>query len=166
LVRDRPHPGERFAWVYAAHGLVHAYMLVLPSVLVLILVEFAAFLLGGAAVTLMSGLRGWGLVAVGALFSLLLFSCQPMGNALLAILTPRGRRGLAYGVGFTLSFGVGSLANASLGYVADHRGLASVFAGLGLATIPGFLAAAGLALGVGSGRDRLSDVHPMEVRRR
>jgi MFS family permease len=121
--------------------------------------------LGGVVVASMSAFSGWMLVAMGALFSLLLFSCQPMGNALLAFFTPSGRRGLAYGVAFTFSFGVGSLANASLGYLADRAGLQAVFVGLGAATVPGLLAVAALALGVGTGKDMLHGVHRSEVRR-
>jgi hypothetical protein len=114
-----------------------------------------AFLCGALAVATMSFLRGWPLVALGGLFSLLLFSCQPMGNALLAAFTPISRRGLAFGVSFTLSFGVGSLANASMGYVADQAGLNWVFFALGMTALPGVVA--GLALAAGAGVRASSD---------
>jgi MFS family permease len=74
-------------------------------------------------------------VALAGLFSLLIFLGQPITNQLVARSTRAGRRGAAYGTYFSLSFGVGALAGAAGGVVADRSGLAAVFGFLGLVAI-------------------------------
>jgi MFS family permease len=74
-------------------------------------------------------------VALAGLFSLLIFLGQPITNQLVARSTRAGRRGTAYGTYFSLSFGVGALAGAAGGIVADRSGLAAVFGFLGLVAV-------------------------------
>lgn len=74
-------------------------------------------------------------VALAGLMSALIFVGQPLTNQLVARATEAGRRGVAYGTYFSLSFGVGSLAGAAGGLVADRSGLAAVFGFLGLVAI-------------------------------
>jgi MFS family permease len=74
-------------------------------------------------------------VALAGLFSLLIFLGQPITNQLVASSTRAGRRGAAYGTYFSLSFGVGALAGAAGGVVADRSGLAAVFGFLGLVAV-------------------------------
>ena len=74
-------------------------------------------------------------VALAGLFSLLIFLGQPITNQLVARSTRAGRRGAAYGTYFSLSFGVGALAGAAGGIVADRSGLAAVFGFLGLVAV-------------------------------
>jgi predicted MFS family arabinose efflux permease len=74
-------------------------------------------------------------VALAGLFSLLIFLGQPITNQLVARSTRAGRRGAAYGTYFSLSFGVGALAGAAGGVVADRSGLAAVFGFLGLVAV-------------------------------
>jgi MFS family permease len=74
-------------------------------------------------------------VALAGLFSLLIFLGQPITNQLVARSTRAGRRGAAYGTYFSLSFGVGALAGAAGGLVADRSGLATVFGFLGLVAV-------------------------------
>jgi MFS family permease len=74
-------------------------------------------------------------VALAGLFSLLIFLGQPITNQLVARSTRPGRRGTAYGTYFSLSFGVGALAGAAGGIVADRSGLAAVFGFLGLVAV-------------------------------
>jgi MFS family permease len=74
-------------------------------------------------------------VALAGLFSLLIFLGQPITNQLVARSTWAGRRGAAYGTYFSLSFGVGALAGAAGGIVADRSGLAAVFGFLGLVAV-------------------------------
>jgi MFS family permease len=74
-------------------------------------------------------------VALAGLFSLLIFLGQPITNQLVARSTRAGRRGAAYGTYFALSFGVGALAGAAGGVVADRDGLAAVFGFLGLVAV-------------------------------
>jgi MFS family permease len=74
-------------------------------------------------------------VALAGLFSLLIFLGQPITNQLVARSTRAGRRGVAYGTYFSLSFGVGALAGTAGGIVADRSGLAAVFGFLGLVAV-------------------------------
>jgi MFS family permease len=91
---------------------------------------YGAALLVGAAV----GWAGAGLAGVllAGLFGVLIFVGQPISNQLVSRATRAGRRGIAYGTYFSLSFGVGALAGTSGGAVADRWGLAAVFTLLGL----------------------------------
>lgn len=100
--------------------------------------------LSAGTVAAMGLVTGWFLVAVAAVFSIVLFAGQPMGNTLVANYTSEFRRGVAYGVSFTLAFGVGSLAGGAMGYVADWAGLNAVYLGLGVSGIPGVAAAMAL----------------------
>jgi len=74
-------------------------------------------------------------VVLASVFSLLIFLGQPLTNQLVARGTSAGRRGAAYGGYFSLSFGVGAFAGTAGGVVADHAGLAAVFALLGLVAL-------------------------------
>ena len=74
-------------------------------------------------------------VVLAGLFSLLIFLGQPITNQLVARSTRAGRRGVAYGTYFSLSFGVGALAGTAGGIVADRSGLAAVFGFLGLVAV-------------------------------
>jgi MFS family permease len=97
-----------------------------------------ACLYGGAVLAGLSvraaGATPLGVVLAG-LFSLLIFLGQPITNQLVARSTRAGRRGAAYGTYFSLSFGVGALAGAAGGVVADRLGLAAVFGFLGLVAV-------------------------------
>ena len=74
-------------------------------------------------------------MALAGLFSLLIFLGQPITSQLVARSTRAGRRGTAYGTYFSLSFGIGAMAGAAGGVVADRSGLAAVFGFLGLVAI-------------------------------
>jgi hypothetical protein len=74
-------------------------------------------------------------VALAGLMSALIFVGQPLTNQLIARATEAGRRGIAYGTYFSLSFGVGSLAGTAGGLVADRSGLAAVFGFLGVVAV-------------------------------
>jgi MFS family permease len=65
--------------------------------------------------------------AAAAGFALFHFAAQPVSNAYLARLVPERYRSLGYGLYFTLSFGAGSFAASAAGYVAEQRGIESVF---------------------------------------
>jgi hypothetical protein len=114
-----------------------------------------ACLYGGAVVVGLS-VRAAGATALGValagLFSVLIFLGQPITNQLVARSTRAGRRGAAYGTYFSLSFGVGALAGAAGGVVADRSGLAAVFGFLGLVAVVNTLGglAARALLGSGS----------------
>lgn len=65
------------------------------------------------------------------------FSIQPVSNTLIADFTHSDNRGLGYGFNFFLSFGVGSIAAALGGFIAENMGVASVFPMMGYLLIPG-----------------------------
>jgi MFS family permease len=92
----------------------------------------AAVLVGLAVRAAGAGMLG---VVLAGLFSLLIFFGQPITNQLVARSTRAGRRGGAYGTYFSLSFGIGALAGAAGGVVADRAGLAAVFGFLGVVAV-------------------------------
>jgi MFS family permease len=68
------------------------------------------------------------------------FSLGTISNTLIAFHTPPHLGGTAFGITFTLAFGVGSLASTAMGFVAQRFGLPAVFLSLG------FVAAAAAVL--------------------
>jgi len=87
---------------------------------------------------LMSALSNLSLVLITMLFAFFHFSSQPVGNTLIAQYTdPRGR-GIGYGLYFSTSFGIGSLASGFSGMIAKHFGLNHVFTVLAAVILIGF----------------------------
>jgi MFS family permease len=58
---------------------------------------------------------------------LLIFCFQPLQNTLIARLSHDNRRGIAYGINFTLSFGVGAVAAGIGGVMGERYGMSSIF---------------------------------------
>jgi MFS family permease len=74
------------------------------------------------------GLSGGSLLVVcSALLALNHFSLSTMSNTFIAFHTPSHLGGTAFGITFTLAFGVGSLASSSMGLVGESFGLPAVF---------------------------------------
>lgn len=90
-------------------------------------------------------LTGWftglPLIFVGALFGVVHFTVQPIGNALIAQFTSSEQRGLGYGVSFFFSFGIGALAAGLSGWIAVKFSVAAVFPVLAVFLIPGLFLA-------------------------
>ena len=63
------------------------------------------------------------LLFAAALFSLFFYAWQPAQNYLIAKYTRKASHGKGFGINFFLIFGVGSIATASGGYVADNYGI-------------------------------------------
>lgn len=63
------------------------------------------------------------LLFAAALFSLFFYAWQPAQNYLIAKYTRKASHGKGFGINFFLIFGVGSIAMASGGYVADNYGI-------------------------------------------
>ena len=72
-------------------------------------------------------LYGVALVLVVAPTVLLIFCFQPLQNTLIARLSHDRRRGMAYGINFTLSFGVGGVAAGIGGVIGEKYGMSSIF---------------------------------------
>jgi predicted MFS family arabinose efflux permease len=63
------------------------------------------------------------LIFAAAFFSLFFYAWQPSQNYLIAKYTKNASHGKGFGISFFLIFGVGSIATASGGYVADNYGI-------------------------------------------
>lgn len=63
------------------------------------------------------------LIMVSAMFSLVYYAWQPAQNYLIAKYTKKASHGKGFGVNFFLIFGIGSIATATGGYVADDFGV-------------------------------------------
>jgi len=85
---------------------------------------------------------GWMRVCAAALFAPLFFMHQPLFNSLVAKYVPRRRRGLAYGLSFTIGFGIGSSGSAFAGKVKSTLGVHGTLVNYGT------LAAVSLVVGV------------------
>jgi len=62
-----------------------------------------------------------------SLYGVSMFGHQPTVTSLLSRLSPRNLMGLAYGVMFFASFGVGSVSTTVTGYLADTYSLTAAF---------------------------------------
>jgi MFS family permease len=72
------------------------------------------------------------LMISAVIYSFFYFSTQPIQNYLISRYLPENRHGFGYGIHFFLTFGVGSIAAAISGYIADRLGLEAVFIFMGL----------------------------------
>ncbi len=89
--------------------------------------------------SLMGYTTGLPLVIFGILLGITHFIWQPVGNALIAQISHSKHRGLSYGIGFFLSFGVGSFAAGIGGLIAENYGVNLVFPVMALFFIPGLI---------------------------
>jgi len=92
------------------------------------------------------------LVAVSGLFVFFNFSTQPLFTALVAAYSPAAAVGRSYGAMFFASFGVGSLAGAFAGVIADRWDTGAVYVALSALALTTFLLSVALALYVARGR--------------
>ncbi len=91
----------------------------------------ALFLFGMGATT------GLPLVLFSIALSVGFFSLGTMSNTFIAYHTPLYLGGTAFGITFTLTFGVGSLASSIMGLIGQRFGLQAVFLSLGLVVAGG-----------------------------
>jgi MFS family permease len=97
----------------------------------------AAMALTGFMLIGLGGTSGLWLVPAALLFGLFHFTTQPLTNSLISRLAPGGRKGLAFGISFTINFGVGSFGTGLAGFLADNVSLAYAFIILGLISFVG-----------------------------
>jgi len=81
------------------------------------------FVVVAPALYLVSRFSDNALLFSAALFSLFFYAWQPAQNYLIAKYTKKASHGKGFGINFFLIFGVGSIATASGGYVADNYGI-------------------------------------------
>lgn len=82
------------------------------------------------------------LLAAGALFAFFSLGMQPLENSLYAQLTPERWRATAYGLKFTMTFGIGASAVAMVEWVAPSGGFVGVYHVIAY-VVGGILAATG-----------------------
>ena len=87
------------------------------------------FLVGNAA--------NFSLMLFSIMLGIVYFSNQPIGNTLVSEFTDNTNRGFIYGLGFFISFGIGSFAAGLSGIVAVNFGVSAVFPFMGLLLLPG-----------------------------
>ncbi len=108
IMAQRPSVEKKFLWVT---------LLAFPSLLAM---SFSSHLL---------------LLLVALVYYFFNFSLQPMNNTLLARYTSGDMRATAFGIYFSVAFGIGSSASSYSGYIAETFGLQWVFAGLSISTL-------------------------------
>ena len=101
---------------------------------------FIIILLNIPFLALMGFTKSWLLLLCSIVFGIIYFSNQPISNALLADITSNAHRGLGYGVSFFLSFGIGGIAPAICGWIAETYRLEMVFPIMALSLLPGLVA--------------------------
>lgn len=74
-----------------------------------------------------------------AIYAVVHFMMQPVGNTLIAQYSPSNRRSLAYGINFFLAFGVGSIGASVAGSIAKHWGVAAIYPGMAIVAGVGVL---------------------------
>ena len=79
------------------------------------------------AIYLVSRMTDSWLIVLSVIFSIVFYGWQPLQNALIAKYTTKKSHGKGYGMNFFLIMGMGSVATAVGGYIADNRGLNNVY---------------------------------------
>lgn len=87
----------------------------------------AIFIVAGPALYGLSSLTDNALLAAGCVFSLFYYGWQPSQNFLIAKYTRKASHGMGFGVNFFLIFGMGSVATAVGGFMADDYGVDSFY---------------------------------------
>lgn len=106
---------DRFKRPEIGHILV--YLIIIPSVY------------------LVSRMTDSWLIALGVVFSIVFYGWQPLQNSLIAKYTTRQSHGKGYGINFFLIMGIGSVATAVGGYVADNYGVDKIYFMLALVSV-------------------------------
>ena len=75
------------------------------------------------------------LIAASVVFSLVFYGWQPIQNSLIARYATKSSYGKGYGLNFFFIMGMGSLATAIGGYVADDKGVDTVYVLLALVSV-------------------------------
>ena len=77
------------------------------------------------------------LILFSVILGIVYFSNQPIGNTLVSDFTDNTNRGFIYGLGFFISFGIGSFAAGLSGIVAVKFSVSAVFPFMGMLLMPG-----------------------------
>lgn len=107
---------------------------------------------------LMSISVGFALLLAAVGFVVVNFAQQPVINALITDYAPAGAVGRAFGISFTLIFGVGSLASSATGLITERYDTSATFAALAVVGV--LVAVAMLTIMLGAERRRAALARP------
>ena len=99
------------------------------SFMIIIIINIPIFFLVGEA-------SNFSLILFSVMLGIVYFSNQPIGNTLVSEFTDNTNRGFIYGLGFFISFGIGSFAAGLSGIVAVRVGVSAVFPFMGILMVP------------------------------
>ncbi|GAB4224179.1 MAG: MFS transporter [Spirochaetales bacterium] len=103
-------------------------------------------LISAGFILLMAFSRGIVLFLAAVGFGFFSFAIQPMQNTIVSRILPGHRQGMGYGFMFFMTFGIGSIAAALSGWLADRFGLSSVFWAMGVCYLAALLTMHGAEL--------------------
>ena len=102
------------------------------SFMIIILLNIPVFFLVGITSNIT-------LIICSIMLGIIYFSNQPIGNTLVSEFSDNQNRGFIYGLGFFISFGIGSFAAGLSGVIAVNYGVSIVFPVMGILLFPGLI---------------------------
>ncbi len=102
------------------------------SFMIIILLNIPVFFLVGITSNIT-------LIIFSIMLGIIYFSNQPIGNTLVSEFSDNQNRGFIYGLGFFISFGIGSFAAGLSGVIAVNYGVSIVFPVMGILLFPGLI---------------------------
>ena len=102
------------------------------SFIIIILFNIPVFFLVGVT-------SDFALIICSVMLGIIYFSNQPIGNTLVSDFSDNQNRGFVYGLGFFISFGIGSFAAGLSGMIAVNYSVPIIFPVMGILLFPGLI---------------------------
>ena len=102
------------------------------SFIIIILFNIPVFFLVGVT-------SDFALIICSVMLGIIYFSNQPIGNTLVSDFSDNQNRGFVYGLGFFISFGIGSFAAGLSGVIAVNYSVPIIFPVMGILLLPGLI---------------------------
>ena len=102
------------------------------SFIIIILFNIPVFFLVGVT-------SDFALIICSIMLGIIYFSNQPIGNTLVSDFSDNKNRGFVYGLGFFISFGIGSFAAGLSGMIAVNYSVPIIFPVMGILLFPGLI---------------------------
>ena len=102
------------------------------SFIVIIILNIPVFFLVGIT-------SDFALIICSIMLGIIYFSNQPIGNTLVSEFSDNKNRGFVYGLGFFISFGIGSFAAGLSGMIAVNYSVPIIFPVMGILLFPGLI---------------------------
>ena len=102
------------------------------SFIVIIILNIPVFFLVGIT-------SDFALIFCSIMLGIIYFSNQPIGNTLVSDFSDNKNRGFVYGLGFFISFGIGSFAAGLSGMIAVNYSVPIIFPVMGILLFPGLI---------------------------